>query len=159
MFYHKPHTRVHVRIQQVRALVRERLGVASLLSKAPNHRARKRSHRSTTANDAASMRGSTHHTRGPGAAGSIAGDAARRGAAWDGASMVSGVTARSGATLKSKASQPDHVRLPAEYERVIEVLKKRGEKAAAIMAINEVRGGPRRVLDACCCTAASTRCC
>ncbi len=50
---------------------------------------------------------------------------------------------RTVATGKSRAMQPDHVRLPAEYMRVIELLKRRGEKLRMIEATNEVTLAPQ----------------
>jgi hypothetical protein len=37
-----------------------------------------------------------------------------------------------------KASAPDHVLLPAEYDKVVAELKKRAEKGHMILALNEV---------------------
>ena len=47
---------------------------------------------------------------------------------------------RTTATGKTSKSQqlPDHLRLPSEYEKVIEVLRKRGEKSNLVLATNEV---------------------
>lgn len=42
-------------------------------------------------------------------------------------------------TLGSMATSADHVLLPTEYEKVVEILKKRGEKGHMILAQNEVR--------------------
>lgn len=54
-------------------------------------------------------------------------------------SVMSGFTTRTTGTMHTRASQPDHTRLPAEYAKVIDVLRKRGEKAHMIMATHEVR--------------------
>ena len=56
----------------------------------------------------------------------------------DTASMASGHTAMTQGTNRTRASQPDHIRMPQEYEKAIEFLKKREEKAAMVLAINEL---------------------
>ena len=110
-------------------LVRERLGEASLIggsgvaSKAKKKRNVKPSRPGTGA------------TTASGATGTEGGAV----------STVSGYTYGTATTFKTKASQPDHVRVPTEYEKAIEFLKRREEKGAMILATNEL-GCPDRTL-------------
>lgn len=57
-------------------------------------------------------------------------------------SMLGSKSSRSvGATMRGSAA--DEVLLPAEYAKVVELLKKRGEKGHMILAQSEVRGARR----------------
>ena len=114
---------------QVRLLVRERLGEASLIggsgvaSKARKKRAPRRSSRTNTSISASVTGGGDGGTDGGGGGGSTISGAYTYGTA---------------TTFRTKLSQPDHVRMPSEYEKAIEFLKKREEKGAMILATNEL---------------------
>ena len=108
--------------------MRERLGEASLIggsgvaSKARKKRAPRRSSRTNTSVSASVTGGGDGGTDGGG-----------------GGSTISGAyTYGTATTFRTKLSQPDHVRMPSEYEKAIEFLKKREEKGAMILATNEL---------------------
>jgi len=154
-------------LDKVRALVRERLGDLPLLSQGPAVRRRRR-HRSQAllrsrvgglasaaakpGDDADSMISSATHAapgllmRQPSAARtSVSGmcGGARPGQLQPQPSMTgrSSLVSLSLAGMGQKSlvmSQPDHVKLPEEYLKVIELLREREEKPSMCLALNEV---------------------
>ncbi|KAG2453644.1 hypothetical protein HYH02_001857 [Chlamydomonas schloesseri] len=112
-------------LDKVRTLVRERLGDSPLMAQGMGHKVRKRKSR------AAAL------AAGPGSGAADGGGSGLPDS--DRASLVSAAyTYRTASTYKTKASQPDFLRIPGEYEKVIEVLKRRNEKGAMLLALHEL---------------------
>lgn len=90
-------------------LVRERLGTPSLLGQGVSHKVKKKRHVAP---------GAEHHGSRPGTAGTTA-SGGGGGGGNDTASLVSGAyTYRTATTFQTHASQPDFMRIPAEYDKV-----------------------------------------
>jgi hypothetical protein len=105
---------VHPLPPQVRTLVRERLGETPLMAQGMGHKVRKK-------RKAAPPRRGTGSGEGrPGTSSSSLTGAGPSGALdSDRASLVSAAyTYRTASTYKTKASQPDFLRIPAEYDKV-----------------------------------------
>ncbi|KAG1679321.1 hypothetical protein FOA52_009353 [Chlamydomonas sp. UWO 241] len=113
-------------LDSVRALAKKRLGEASVLAG------------SGVGSNVRKKKGVRTGRAGPG--GAPAADSDGEGLAFgDNASTAaSSYTNGTSTTFRTRASQPDHARVPGEYEKVIEFLKKRGEKGAMILAMNEM---------------------
>ncbi|KAG2499074.1 hypothetical protein HYH03_003257 [Edaphochlamys debaryana] len=112
-------------LDKVRTLARERLGDIPLMAQGMGHKVRKKK-----------KRAGMPLVPGSGAGG---GGGSAGGPNSDAASLVSAAyTYRTASTYKTKASQPDFIRIPAEYEKVIELLKRRNEKGAMILASHEL---------------------
>lgn len=95
-------------------LVRERLGETSLMAQGMGHKVRKK--RKNLA-PRASLEGTDR--RPSSISGSLVGGASSLALESDRGSLISAAyTYRTASTFKTKASQPDFLRIPAEYEKV-----------------------------------------
>lgn len=138
------------KLDRVRALVRARLGTGSLLAAGPRTAGAvaKRAVRRPGLLAAAGAAGSSGQCALSGSALANAAESGVRTGPANGvqlddtasvASMDSSAAHAGSCTSKATPSQAaDHVRLPSEYQAVVDQLKARGESAAAIMATHEV---------------------
>ncbi|MEW5312856.1 MAG: hypothetical protein WDW38_004457 [Sanguina aurantia] len=128
-------------LSKVRLLVRERLGETSLLSATVGGKARKKRRPLAPAQQPPRPGTAEALSSGddaPFAAADGTGSSTQR-SMEAAASVVSATyTQHTAGTNKSKLSQPDFLRLPAEYVKVIEVLKKRGGRAHLVLATHEL---------------------